>query len=918
MFIVNGRIGDSPDGNFTCHTSNGQSVVDYFIVDSELLSNVTEFSVGQDNPLSDHNYLMTKIRTAKCVNIDTCSTVVTKTFYRWSEDYKMQYKETINSADIQSSFLEIVDEARAIVEPSNIDATVGKINNLIMEAAEPCKVTSRLSNKHVTCKSNVSPWYDGECENKRKLYNVLRNQYSRTQDEDDKLMRNEAKIVYVRLCKMKAKQYEKLQTTDLLNAKYSDSRSYWKMIKPVTKTTSVVHVKPEEFRSYFELLFKSIDENTTDYSGYFCEVDVLDAPFTLYEVECSIKHLKSGKAAGHDNIKSDYILMEQGNLKFVIHTLFNKLYEIGYFPMEWSTGVIVPIYKKGDKMKPENYRGITLTSTLSKMFTYLLNQRLGQWCENNNILSEAQFAYKAGYGTTDAIFVLRMLLDMNRSGIHLAFIDFSKAFDNVNRNVLYAKLISHGISSKFLKIIESMYSKINSKVRTSNGVSGTFSQQRGVMQGESLSPTLFAISINEIETLMNNIPSMGVLAGNRKLSVLKYADDLVLCSVTSDGLQHGMNALHEFCMSNNLTVNTSKSKAMYVSGKVKRKLPVIFYNQEPLDWVEDFKYLGVHIARNGKLTNGLKNVCQQARRAQATLDLHIIKHPSVSIQHIFELFDCLIKPILCYGCEIYGAENYAIIETFHLKFMKHILDVKSSTNSVMVYAETGRYPLAIYVNMCMIKFWFKILNSHIHKLIHIVYQHLLHQPCMGEWLSHVKNILCINGFGHVWINQGVDNQKQFLNAFEIRCRDIYSQQCLSEIRDSSRCRMYEEIKPSFSASYYVKFNIHKNLRICFTKLRLSSHKLLVERGRWIKPKVAYNERRCTLCNYSGIQDEFHITLCCVKFKSLREKYIQPYYYRRPSMQKFVELMNTDNRRDLHRLMIFLKLLFKLYMDTLLE
>ena len=141
------------------------------------------------------------------------------------------------------------------------------------------------------------------------------------------------------------------------------------MIKPVTKTTSVVHVKPEEFRSYFELLFKSIVENTTDHSGYFCEVDVLDAPFTLYEVEFSIKHFKSGKAAGHDNIKSDYILMEQGHLKFVIHTLFNKLYEIGYFPKEWSTGVTVPIYKKRDKMKPENYRGITLTSTLSKMFT---------------------------------------------------------------------------------------------------------------------------------------------------------------------------------------------------------------------------------------------------------------------------------------------------------------------------------------------------------------------------------------------------------------------------------------------------------------------------------------------------------------------------------------------------------------------
>ena len=124
---------------------------------------------------------------------------------------------------------------------------------------------------------------------------------------------------------------------------------------------------------------------------------------------------------------------------------------------------------------------MTLTSTLIKMFTYLLNQRFSQWCENNNILSESQFAYKPGYGTTDAIFVLRMLLDMHSSGMHLVFIDFSKAFDNVNKNLLYEKLISHGISSKFLKIIESMYSKINSKVGTSNGSSRTFSQKCGVM-----------------------------------------------------------------------------------------------------------------------------------------------------------------------------------------------------------------------------------------------------------------------------------------------------------------------------------------------------------------------------------------------------------------------------------------------------
>ena len=83
-----------------------------------------------------------------------------------------------------------------------------------------------------------------------------------------------------------------------------------------------------------------------------------------------------------------------------------------------------------------------------------------------------------------------------------------------------------------------------------------------------------------------------------------------------------------------------------------------------------------------------------------------------------------------------------------MKFMKHVLDVNATTNTAMVYAETGIYPLAIHI----ITFWFKILNSYVHKLIHIMYHQVLQQSYIGEWLSHVKNILCVNGFGKVWID----------------------------------------------------------------------------------------------------------------------------------------------------------------------
>ena len=108
-----------------------------------------------------------------------------------------------------------------------------------------------------------------------------------------------------------------------------------------------------------------------------------------------------------------------------------------------------------------------------------------------------------------------------------------------------------------------------------------------------------------------------------------------------------------------------------------------------------------------------------------------------------------------------------------------------------------------------------------------------------------------------------------------------------------------------------RYTIYKRQRHRHKKVQYNKEKERKE-GEWqplitsewredggLSQKSPIQRKRCTLCSYSDIQDEFHITLCCVKFKSLREKYIKPYYYRKPSMQKFVELMNTDNRRELH-------------------
>ena len=106
---------------------------------------------------------------------------------------------------------------------------------------------------------------------------------------------------------------------------------------------------------------------------------------------------------------------------------------------------------------------------------------------------------------------------------------------------------------------------------------------------------------------------------------------------------------------------------------------------QQLQWLNNFNHLEVTFSGSNNLTTGLKVTCQQASKSQTIIDMHVLKHPHVSLNQIFELFDSLIKPILTYRCAVLGAGNYNAIETHHNKFMKRALRVKGSTNTCLLY-----------------------------------------------------------------------------------------------------------------------------------------------------------------------------------------------------------------------------------------
>ena len=115
------------------------------------------------------------------------------------------------------------------------------------------------------------------------------------------------------------------------------------------------------------------------------------------------------------------------------------------------------------------------------------------------------------------------------------------------------------------------------------------------------------------------------------------------------------------------------------------------------------------------------------------------------------------------------------------------------------------------------------------------------------------------------------------------------------LRRLSRCRLYKEIKTVLGCKSNINCNIRRDLRVCFPNLRLSSHKVLVERARWLKEKVPYTQRTCTFCNSNNIEDEYHVTLVCECFRDVRKNYFKPFYYQRPNMMKFLDLMTSANK-----------------------
>ena len=140
----------------------------------------------------------------------------------------------------------------------------------------------------------------------------------------------------------------------------------------------------------------------------------LNDPISEIEIISATKKLKTKKAPGLDRIRNEMLKCGFHYLASSLSILFNTILKSGYLPASWSKEMITAIYKLGDKSDPSNYRGICVSSCLSKLFCSILNQRLRNFIQERNLLHPSRIEFLPGFRTSDHIFSLRTITDMNQ------------------------------------------------------------------------------------------------------------------------------------------------------------------------------------------------------------------------------------------------------------------------------------------------------------------------------------------------------------------------------------------------------------------------------------------------------------------------------------------------------------------------
>jgi sorting nexin-29 len=255
---------------------------------------------------------------------------------------------------------------------------------------------------------------------------------------------------------------------------------------------------------------------------------------------------------------------------------------------------------------------------------------------------------------------------------YLCFVDLRKAYDSVWREGLFQKLETDGVPQKLVRLVRMWYETVRAKVRVNDVESEWFETKVGVKQGDTLSPLLFNIFINGIVERVKSRGG-GARVGDQKISILLFADNMVLLAESEEELKDLMAAVEEYCKEWHLEVNVDKTKVM-VTSKEGDKSAKVVYDQAELECVKSYTYLGTVFTADGKWEEEVERRIKAGRAALGSISKQVVWNKFVSVGVKKVIFNAMVKSRLMYGGDIWWASKSEVgrIETVQNDFIRWV------------------------------------------------------------------------------------------------------------------------------------------------------------------------------------------------------------------------------------------------------
>ena len=721
------------EGKWTWMRRDSRSIIDYMLLDNRIKENCRGMMIDDEGKKwpsdSDHNWMQMEIECHQQVKKQKATTkprwkIHPKTnwenFRNELKEKLVQWNEVMNSVENKETMVELGYNKLVSVLQEVGEKTIGRSSG-----TRYTKDTRKIKRAILHRNKAGKRWKDA---NRRKDINTV-DHWKSFQEKKKAVASLKKKQDIKNKYKWRIKLAEEGGTS---------SKSLWSSLSEKNKDSKIEALKigkeiitdPEHIKREIEGYFKELgrepnkskDPNdelhnitqnknkmSKEHNGETNSMDegeppkppdpdeVFERPITEAECKEAIRKLKKGKASGWDDIPNDFIKEGGQHLMRALTKLFEMMREAEWTPDDWSKEKKNLLHKGKSKQHLDNYRGISISSNIGKLFTRILAQRLESIIEQNGWLGEIQGGFRKGRGTMDHLFVLTSLMDRAhklKKPIYIAFIDLRKAFDRVWREGLWKCLGEYGLGGKFLSIVKSLYNDHKCKIETVGGSTEWINCERGVKQGCVLSPMLFALYIAKLGNILQS-ESEGITIGKTNIPGLFFADDMTLIAETEQNLKSLLQKVKTFTDERRLEINFSKTKIMKTGPHTSEEHQWIFEDalgiqSEPIQEANFYEYLGILIGRSRTFSQFLKMKINKLPQKIGFVKTKAKSTPD-RIWAADVLWKLVVKPSLLYGAEVvtYNKTWLTKIEAMQCKIGRWILGVSYRCSATGVRGELG-------------------------------------------------------------------------------------------------------------------------------------------------------------------------------------------------------------------------------------